>query len=160
VFDGGRIRAEIAVADARAQELLAAYRQSILGAIAEVEDALVALDREKKRGEELAAAVRANQRAAALARQLYGEGLTDFLSVLDAERSLFESQDSFVASERSAEDGKRSNRKEACSPPPRRDRKAGFDNSVVGRIRPTNRLASALAQRSNRAGVRPDGGLP
>ncbi len=102
VFDGGKIRAEIAVEDARAQELLAAYRLSILGAIAEVEDALVALDREKKRGEELAAAVRANQRAATLARQLYGEGLTDFLSVLDAERSLFESQDAFVASERSA----------------------------------------------------------
>jgi len=102
VFDGGKIRAEIAVEDARAQELLAAYRLSILGAIAEVEDALVALDREKKRGEELAAAVRANQRAATLARQLYGEGLTDFLSVLDAERSLFESQDAFVASERAA----------------------------------------------------------
>jgi len=102
VFDGGKIRAEIAVEDARAQELLAVYRLSILGAIAEVEDALVALDREKKRGDELAAAVRANQRAALLARQLYGEGLTDFLSVLDAERSLFESQDSFVASERTA----------------------------------------------------------
>ena len=102
VFDGGKIRADIAVEDARAQELLAAYRLSILGAIAEVEDALVALDREKKRGEELAAAVRANQRAATLARQLYGEGLTDFLSVLDAERSLFESQDAFVTSERTA----------------------------------------------------------
>ena len=102
VFDGGKIRAEIAVEDARAQELLAAYRLSILGAIAEVEDALVALDREKKRGEELGAAVRANQRAATLARQLYVEGLTDFLSVLDAERSLFESQDAFVASERTA----------------------------------------------------------
>jgi NodT family efflux transporter outer membrane factor (OMF) lipoprotein len=102
VFDGGKIRAEIAVEDARAQELLAAYRLSILGAIAEVEDALVALDREKKRGDELAAAVQANQRAATLARQLYTEGLTDFLSVLDAERSLFESQDSFVASERTA----------------------------------------------------------
>jgi outer membrane protein TolC len=60
VFDGGKIHAEIAVEDAGAQELLAAYRLSILGAIAEVEDALVALDREKKRGEERAAAVRAN----------------------------------------------------------------------------------------------------
>jgi outer membrane protein TolC len=102
IFDAGKIRANIAVQDARAQELLAAYRPSILTAIEEVEDALVALDREKKRGEELANAVAANEQAASLARQLYGEGLADFLSVLDAERSLYDSQDAVAQSERAA----------------------------------------------------------
>jgi len=77
--------------------VFAAYRLSIPDAIEDVENALVSLDREKKRGEQLRIAVRANERSTALARNLYGEGLTDFLSVLDAERSLFESQNAVAA---------------------------------------------------------------
>ena len=44
--------------------------------------------------------MRANQRAAELARQLYAQGLTDFLSVLEAQRNLFETEDALTLSER------------------------------------------------------------
>ena len=49
---------------------------------------------------ELQEAVRANQRAADLARQAYAQGLTDFLTVLVAEQSVFTSQDSLAQTER------------------------------------------------------------
>jgi outer membrane protein TolC len=100
VFDAGRIRANIALQTARQEELLAAYEGIILQAFQEVEDALVAYAREQIRRDDLARAVQANQRAAELAQQLYAQGLTDFLSVLDAERSLFISQDALAQSQR------------------------------------------------------------
>ena len=44
--------------------------------------------------------MRANQRAAELARNLYARGLTDFLTVLVAEQSVFTSQDTLAQTER------------------------------------------------------------
>ena len=49
-------------------------------------------------------AVDANQRSVDLAEELYKKGLTDFLTVLDAQRNLFASQDSLVKSERALAD--------------------------------------------------------
>jgi len=100
VFDAGRIRANIALQTAQQEELLAAYEGIILQAFQEVEDALVAYAQEQVRRDDLARAVLANQRATDLAQQLYAQGLTDFLSVLDAERSLFLSQDALAQSQR------------------------------------------------------------
>ena len=48
------------------------------------------------------AAVEANQRAAGLANERYIKGLGDFLNVLEAQRSLYDSQDQLVQSERTA----------------------------------------------------------
>jgi outer membrane protein TolC len=81
-------------------ELAAAYQATVLQAFQEVEDALVAYSREQVRRNDLARAVKADQRTAELARQLYAQGLTDFLSVLDAERTLFNSEDTLAESER------------------------------------------------------------
>ncbi|OLE56301.1 MAG: hypothetical protein AUI36_16170 [Cyanobacteria bacterium 13_1_40CM_2_61_4] len=64
-----------------------------------VEDALVAFSRAQATRAQLAAAVRADRRAAELAHQLYGQGLTDFLTVFDAERSLFTAQDTLAQSQ-------------------------------------------------------------
>ena len=100
VFEGGRIRAGIALQTARQEELLAAYENAVLRAFQEVEDTLVAYVREQTRSADLTRAVTANQRAAELARQLYAQGLTDFLSVLDAQRNLFETEDALAGSER------------------------------------------------------------
>jgi NodT family efflux transporter outer membrane factor (OMF) lipoprotein len=100
LFQGGRIRANIALQTARQEELLAAYEGAVLQAFQEVEDALVAFSHEQERRTQLAEAVRADQRAADLAKQLYAQGLTDFLSVLIAEQSLFTSQDAAAQSER------------------------------------------------------------
>ncbi|HYE19908.1 MAG TPA: efflux transporter outer membrane subunit [Tepidisphaeraceae bacterium] len=100
IFDAGRIRANIAVGTAQQEQLLATYEQTVLNALREVEDALIAYQRELDRRTTLAAAVNANQRAVALANELYTAGRTDFLSVLQAERDLFQSQDALVQSDR------------------------------------------------------------
>ena len=100
IFEGGRIRANIALQTAAQQELFAAYEGVVLQAFQDVEDALVAFSHEQATRAQLEEAVRANQRAAELARNLYRQGLTDFLTVLVAEQSVFTSQDTLAQTER------------------------------------------------------------
>jgi len=100
VFQGGRIRANIELQTAAQQELLAAYEGVVLQAFQDTEDALVAFSHEQASRAQLEDAVRANQRAAELARNLYAQGLTDFLTVLVAEQSVFTSQDTLAQTER------------------------------------------------------------
>jgi len=100
IFEGGRIRANIALQTAAQQELFAAYEGVVLQAFQDVEDALVAFSHEQATRAQLEEAVRANRRAAELARNLYRQGLTDFLTVLVAEQSVFTSQDTLAQTER------------------------------------------------------------
>ena len=99
IFDGGRIRSRIDVQDAVAQELLAAYEQTVLDALREVEDAMIGYVQEQERRESLASAVDASRTAVRLVRELYTSGLTDFQNVQDTERSRFELEDQFFESE-------------------------------------------------------------
>ena len=101
LFDGGRIRANIAVRDEVEVQAVLSYRASMLTALNDVENALVAYAEEQEHRAALADAVDANRQAVALATQLYTQGQTDFLNVLTAQRSLFSSEDSLVASDRS-----------------------------------------------------------
>lgn len=98
IFDAGQIFANIRVQNARQQEALIQYRQSVLQALSDVEDALVAYHKEQTRREALQRSVEANERSVALAKQLNQAGLVDFLNVLTAEQSLFESQDQLAQS--------------------------------------------------------------
>jgi outer membrane protein, multidrug efflux system len=100
VFTGGKIKGNIELQTAAQQELLAAYQAVVLRAFQDVEDALVAFSHEQATRAQLEDAVRANQRAAELARNLYAQGLTDFLTVLVAEESVFTSQDDLAQTER------------------------------------------------------------
>jgi NodT family efflux transporter outer membrane factor (OMF) lipoprotein len=88
IFDAGRLRAEVEVQDARREQALVAYEQSVRVALQDVENALVSLLRNRERGDALANAVAAARNAALLARQRYASGLIDFQSVLDSERSV------------------------------------------------------------------------
>ncbi len=99
VFQGGAIRANIELQTAKQQEL-AAYENTVLQALQDVEDALVAFARQQNTQADLDDAVRADARAAELARRLYAHGLTDFLTVLVAEQTLFTAQDSLAQSQR------------------------------------------------------------
>jgi NodT family efflux transporter outer membrane factor (OMF) lipoprotein len=99
IFDAGRIRANIAVQDARTEQQLSTYEQTVLKALADVENALVAYSQEQMRRVKLADAVAANQRAVALANELYRTGLGTFLNVLDSRRALFASQSDLAQSE-------------------------------------------------------------
>src|SRR6266704_3422732 len=98
-LDLGRVHARIKAADARTEASLAFYERTVLAALEETEDALVDFGQEQSRREFLEASAQASQQAADLAHQRYEGGVTDFLSVLDAERTLLEAQDRLAASQ-------------------------------------------------------------
>jgi NodT family efflux transporter outer membrane factor (OMF) lipoprotein len=98
VFDTGRTRSAIELEKALQEQALIAYRQTVLSALQEAENALIASAKEQERRRALAAAVAANRRAVNLAKILYAEGQTDFLNVLDAQRSLFLTEETLVLS--------------------------------------------------------------
>jgi NodT family efflux transporter outer membrane factor (OMF) lipoprotein len=102
IFSGGRIRANIRVQEARQEQALLQYEKAILVAVEEVENALSAHVRERRRQEDLGASVAANRRALELATERYTGGLESFLSVLDAQRSLYDAEDLLVQSESAA----------------------------------------------------------
>lgn len=99
IFNAGRLRSNVAVQRARTDQALAAYEQTVLRSLEEVENALVAYRKEYVRRASLARAVDANQRAVALSQQLYQRGLSTFLDVLDAQRELYVTQDDLVRSD-------------------------------------------------------------
>ena len=103
VFAGGRIRANVRAQNARQEQALALYEKAVLTSMEEVENSLVAYSQEQERRILLAASVESNRRAADLAASRYSAGLDDFLSVLDALRSLYASQDRLAQSEKTVE---------------------------------------------------------
>jgi len=97
LFSGGRVRSQIRVEEARTTQLLAAYEQQVLLALAEAENALVSLERSRSREDRLVEAVAATERSVELVRTQYLSGLTNFQNFLDAQRSLFNQQDQLAA---------------------------------------------------------------
>ena len=98
IFDSGRIRANIRLHDARQEQALAAYEQTALNAFEEVENSLVAYAKEQERQRALEEAVRSSADSLHLANQLYTSGLASFLNVLDAERSLYRTEEALTHS--------------------------------------------------------------
>ena len=99
IFDGGVIRQNIEVQSALQEQYLFAYESTVLNALEEVENALVAYSEEQYRRQSLIEATMAARQAVELAKNKYQAGLTDFSSVLDAERSLLSFQDELAQSE-------------------------------------------------------------
>jgi multidrug efflux system outer membrane protein len=99
LFAGGRIRANIQVQNARQEQALTLYEKAVLNSLEDVENALVSYSREQERQRSLIEAVAANRRAVEIANSRYSGGLEDFLSVLDAQRSLYDSEDQLAQSE-------------------------------------------------------------
>lgn len=99
LFDAGRIRANIKVQNARQEQALAGYEKTTLTAFEDVENALVAYAKEQVRHRSLEDAAKSSQESLHLANQLYANGLSDFINVLDAERSLYQAQDALVQSD-------------------------------------------------------------
>ena len=98
LFDSGRIRANVMQQQSIKNQSLIAYRQTVLSALQEVEDALVAVNREREHQQALRQAREADQRALNLARDLYTAGQTDFTSVLLAEQTLYTADDALTQS--------------------------------------------------------------
>ncbi len=92
LFDIGRVRERVEVAQSGQEEAQATYNATVLRALEESEGSLVTYDRAHARVAILESAVRSSTRAADLAQQRFEAGLTDFLQVLDAERTLLDAE--------------------------------------------------------------------
>ena len=92
IFEGGALRATVRLENVRAKEAAVDYARTVLGALHEVEDALAAYGSDQDRRVSLTAAVDESREALTLARQRYEGGITDFIEVLDAERTLEQNQ--------------------------------------------------------------------
>jgi NodT family efflux transporter outer membrane factor (OMF) lipoprotein len=93
IFNAGRIRAGINAEDARFAQAATLYDKTFLTALEEVENAFVAQTTARERKTELAQAALAADRAYRTADAFYQRGLTDFLSVLDAQRAKLSAED-------------------------------------------------------------------
>jgi multidrug efflux system outer membrane protein len=93
VFQGGRIRANVALQKSRAAELANTYRSTVLNALEETQNAIENYSREQDRHRALDASSRDQQSALELAQTQFRAGLITFLPVLDAERQLYTVQD-------------------------------------------------------------------
>jgi outer membrane protein TolC len=99
LFDMGRTRANVDLRKAVQEEELLAYQQTVLNALREVESALIASTKEEEHRQAMAQAVAANRSAVELATALYTAGQSDYLAVLDAQRSLYAAQRTRVSVE-------------------------------------------------------------
>lgn len=100
IFEGGRIQASVFEAEARSGEAESLYREAVLKAFGEVADSIFAIGARRNMREREETAVAAQERAAALAEAQFKAGLVDYLTVLDAQRSLFASQSGLLRSQR------------------------------------------------------------
>jgi multidrug efflux system outer membrane protein len=88
LIDGGRNKANVTRSEAALEESVAAYRQGVLLAFAEVEDNLAGLRILSGQAAQIDEAVVSARRAADLAQKLYDAGRSSYLELLDAQRNL------------------------------------------------------------------------
>jgi multidrug efflux system outer membrane protein len=102
-LDLGGARARLRAQQARGDQSLAAYDQTVLRAIEELENALVSYRQRQLQLASLARQVEASRSAADLARIRYREGSIDFLVLLDAERTRLGAEDALTVARTAAE---------------------------------------------------------
>jgi NodT family efflux transporter outer membrane factor (OMF) lipoprotein len=96
IFNHGRLQAQRDETAARERELLAAYRSAVIAALVDVEKALSALQHlDAERGFE-SGSLAESERAFEGARLRYEKGSGDFLTLLEAQRTLFAARDQFT----------------------------------------------------------------
>jgi len=96
IFTAGKIKGSVKAAQAIQQEALFGYEQAIRNSFREFEDALIDQDRTRVQLDAQAKQVEVLATYARLARLRYENGYTSYIEVLDAERSLFNSQLSYA----------------------------------------------------------------
>jgi NodT family efflux transporter outer membrane factor (OMF) lipoprotein len=93
IFDGGRLRGQVDAAASRERELVENYRKAILAALSDVEGALASVSRTADQETLQGQVVEQARIALRLAEIRYREGADDLLTVLDAQRTLFQAED-------------------------------------------------------------------
>lgn len=92
LFSFGKLKHNQQIAEQNYNQSVAAYEKCVINAFAEVEKALVAIETSRKEAEKYRQLVLSNERIATMSQALYRSGLSNFLEVIDAERSLYQSQ--------------------------------------------------------------------
>lgn len=92
IFAFGRLRRREEAAKESYTQSVYQYEQTVIEAFADVEQALTDITTYRRQAERTAELVEANRRATQMTQALYASGMSDYLSVIDAERSLYESQ--------------------------------------------------------------------
>jgi NodT family efflux transporter outer membrane factor (OMF) lipoprotein len=93
IFDAGQLRAQKDVTAGRQVELIQSYKSAILGGLSDVENALASIDSLRNQRQFLDAQRDQARTALAISQAQYKAGSTELLTVLDAQRTLFQAQD-------------------------------------------------------------------
>lgn len=96
IFDGGALKANVSASESIAREAYLAWKQTVLGAVEEVENALAAVARDTRIVATLRDTVRSYEEALELATASYRDGASSLLDVLDAQRQVSTAQANFA----------------------------------------------------------------
>ena len=96
ILDGGRLKANVDIAESSAREAYLAWKSTVLNAVEEVENALAAVNRDSQTVAALTATVRSYEEALQLSTASYRDGASSLLDVLDAQRSVSTAQASLA----------------------------------------------------------------
>ncbi len=96
LLDGGAAKSQVLAQEGALEQARAGYQTTVLAALKEVEDALIAIQNNAQRLQLLQTAVTSASNAAQLANNRYASGLIDFQTVLQTQRTLLSAQDSVV----------------------------------------------------------------
>jgi NodT family efflux transporter outer membrane factor (OMF) lipoprotein len=96
IFDGGALHGQLHANQAAVTKGVADYRQTIVTALQDVEDSLTAAQQQQLAEASDQTAADAARQAATLAEAQYKFGTVDFLTVLDAQRTLYQAEDTLV----------------------------------------------------------------
>jgi outer membrane protein TolC len=99
IFRGGALIGQVRLSEAQARELLADYRQAILSALQDTEDAVVALRQSTEQERLQAEAVRAAERAYALSEEQLRVGTIDLVTLLNTQQTLFNARNQLVTAQ-------------------------------------------------------------
>lgn len=94
-----RVRSGVKGAQARADEARANYDRTVLTALEDVDNSLVGFNQQRERVEKLVVQATESRRAADLAKLRYDAGRTDYLELLDAERTQLSAEDQLAEAE-------------------------------------------------------------
>ncbi len=97
-FQGGAVVSNIHAQEALRDQALITYKQTVLTALQDVENALIAFAKEQEHHKSLSDAVNADHKAVDLSLRLYQEGQTDFLTVLTAQRTQYADENALTQS--------------------------------------------------------------
>lgn len=97
ILDGGLLRANVKIAESNAKVAYLTWKGTVLTAVEEVENGLVAVNRDPQTIAALRAQVRSYRDAVSLSTASYKDGASSLLDVLDAQRSVTNAQQNLAA---------------------------------------------------------------